>query len=133
MLEWRFYTEYITRYSNENNLNIIYSDYCICNPTNTEFLPYMKPSFNIRYTYLGEFLILKGNLIINGGLKSENVSRLCNTLVSSDYFSSEDYSWGDNFIYTHRINTKTHYGNLTTWRVICTNHHITHIVNLLNS
>lgn len=132
MLEWHFYTEYISRYANENNFNIIYSDYCICNPSYTEFLPYMKPSFNIRYTHIGEFLIIKGNLISNGGLNNENVSRVCNTLVSSNFFTGEQYSWGDNYIYNHRLINQPSYGNLTTWRAICTNHHITHIVKLLS-
>lgn len=132
MFEWQFYREYIHSYAYENKLNIIYSDYCICNPINIEFEPYMKPSFNIRYTSTGQFLVLKGNLIKSGGLRAENVSRLCNTLVSSDYFTNEHYSWGDNYIYTHRVNNQARYGSPTTWRAICTNHHITHIVNLLS-
>lgn len=79
------------------------------------------------------YVIYKGDTNKKGGLKIDKVQAGCNILVSSPYYFGKDYSWGDNEINEKASGESTKSGNLTTWRAIGTNHHITFIVNLLSS
>jgi hypothetical protein len=130
-LEWRLFREYISNLESRFNIEIVYSDYCTSNPNYVDYKAFMKPSFNIRYTINEEYLILKGELWENGGADRRNISRLCNMLVSSGYFMGQDFSWGDNYIFTRSTNNATRYGNLTTWKKVGVNHHITFVVSQL--
>lgn len=117
-----------------NNIELIYSDYCINHPDYFKFIPGMKPSFNIRYTTNDNFIIIKGEMVEKGGLNINNVTPLCKLLVDSKYFLGADYSWGDDYIYKRSIDgAKEGPGNLTNWRTVGTNHHITLVINQLSS
>ncbi|MCM3316146.1 beta family protein [Rummeliibacillus stabekisii] len=112
-------------------LPIIFSDYAINHWSYFEFIPGIKPSFNIRYTLENSYLVYKGITVQRGGLNIENVKNGCRAIVSHPSYLGESYSWGDKEIHLKAINDSNKPGNLTTWRNIGTNHHITLTVNQL--
>lgn len=115
------------------NINLLYSDYCVNHPSFFQFIIGMSPSFNIRYSCNDSFLIMKGDSLKKGGLESDNVIRFCEKLINSGEFSGKEFSWGDNYIYTRCKDDAKSFGNLTTWRKVGTNHHITLVVNQLSN
>jgi hypothetical protein len=129
--EFSVYKKIISKFSEKTKSEIIFSDYAVSHPDYLEFIPGMIPSFNIRYSDEKNYIILKGSQIKKGGLDSDKVTGLCNLLVSSKYFKGNDYSWGDEYIGTRTDGQKC--GNLTTWRKVGTNHHITLVVNQLSN
>ncbi|KEI83389.1 hypothetical protein EXM30_11150 [Clostridium botulinum] len=132
-LDWSFWKKCINKLNKKFNINLIYSDYTIDTPNYVAYIPGMSPLFKIRYTSDDDFIILKGQTIKKGGLDSDSVSDLCNTLTTSSYFKGNDFSWGDNYIYEHSNNSAKSYGNLTTWVKVGTNHHITFVINQLSN
>lgn len=118
---------------NKFNISPIYSDYCINHPSFFEYIPGMTPSFNIRYTNSNSYIIMKGETLKKGGLESENVIGFCEKLINSGEFSGDDYSWGDNYIHTRCEQDTKSFGNLTIWRKVGTNHHITFVINQLSN
>lgn len=108
---------------------IVYSDYAINHWSYFEYIPGIKPSFNIRYTTLNNYLVYKGGIVQKGGLNVENVKVACEKIVAHTLYSGRDFSWGDNEIYLKATESTITSGNLTTWRAIGTNHHISLVVN----
>lgn len=125
--------EFVKKQSAKHNINLIYSDYCISAPGYFEYKPYMKLSHNLRYTSEDSFIIIKGETIKKGGLDSENVIQSCKMLINDESYSGKDYSWGDNYIYTRCNDDVKNFGNLSTWRKVGTNHHITIVINQLSN
>jgi len=133
-LEFNLWKECYSSSLSKINIKVVYSDYCVNHPDFFEFIPGMKPSFNIRYTTYDNFVIIKGEMVKKGGLSIGNIVPLCNLLVKSLYYMGYDYSWGDDYIYKRSIvNTSEGPGNLTNWRAVGTNHHITVIINQLSN
>lgn len=132
-LDWSFWKKCVDKLNKKFNINLIYSDYTIDTPNYVAYIPGMSPLFKIRYTSDDNFIILKGQTIKKGGLDSDSVSDLCNTLVTSCYFKGSDFSWGDKYIYEHSNNSAKSYGNLTTWVKVGTNHHITFVIDQLSN
>ncbi|MCK0470410.1 beta family protein [Halalkalibacter sp. APA_J-10(15)] len=117
----------------QSTVNLIYSDYSINHWTYFEFILGIQPSFNIRYTTENSYVIFKGETNKKGGLKIDKVQAACKLLTDSEYFLGKDYSWGDLEIHSRANGDISKSGNLTTWRAIGTNHHITLIVNHLSN
>lgn len=132
-LDWSFWLKSVDKLNEKYDIKLIYSDYCIANPKYVSFIPGMSPSFNIRYTSDEYFVVLKGNTIKKGGLDSENISELSKEIIDLEAFSGENYSWGDNYIYTRATADVDSYGNLGTWRKVGTNHHITFVIDQLSN
>jgi len=114
-------------------ISVVYSDYTINHWTYFEFILGIQPSFNIRYTTDNHYVIYKGDTNKKGGLKIAKVKEACEKLISSPYYFDKDYSWGDLQIHEKAKSITDKSGNLTTWRAIGANHHITFIVNLLSN
>ena len=114
--------------SEKFKFNYIYSDYGPSDLAPVEFVVGMVPNFKIRYTTNNEWLYIRGISIKKGGLDLNEVSSCCKTLVDSNYYSGQDYSWGDKKIYDIAFE-KCNAGNLTSWVSYCFNHHITLISN----
>ena len=106
-----------------------FSDYGICHPDLLDFDITMTPSANIRYTLLRDWLIVRGT-----GLKKKIGGRtfydfdqffeLANQLTLNSNYCGSGYSYGDKYIYYCSERSKGP-GNLTTWREVGTNHHLT--------
>lgn len=99
-----------------------FADYAIAHPQPPEVDPrLMRPSASIRYTTDDAWLILKGrNLRDHGYRQFHDVSR---SLVSAAAYSGSTFSWGDRYINECAVG-RTSCGNLTTWRMVGTSHHI---------
>jgi hypothetical protein len=99
-----------------------FADYAIAHPQPPEVDPrIMRPSASIRYTSDDHWLILKGkNLRDHGYRQFHDVSR---SLVNSAAYSGPQFSWGDRYI-SECAGRRAGCGNLTTWRMVGTSHHI---------
>ncbi len=111
----------------------VYSDYGICNPEILDFDLRMNPSANIRYTLEKTWLIVKGGGTkkkINGRMSRDfkQFYNLAQQLRTNAKFYPPQFSFGDWYIQNCRIGSKGP-GNLTTWRKIGTNHHLTLVAN----
>ncbi|WP_319407474.1 beta family protein [uncultured Desulfosarcina sp.] len=102
-----------------------FSDYAICHPDLLDYDPRFNPSAAIRYTIDNDWLIVKA-----GSLKKSGFSQfrqLSENLRKRPEFYGAKFSWGDKFI-DKCADNKSGTGNLTTWRQVGTNHHITLVV-----
>lgn len=100
-----------------------FADYGICHPDILDFDPRVHtPSAAIRYTIEREWLIIKAGSIKRYRL--DQFRELSNTLRRRPEYYGPNYSWGDNYI-NECANYAVGKGNLTTWRQVGTNHHIT--------
>lgn len=129
-VEKRLYDRVINNFS---KVHLIYSDYSVNHWSYFEYIPGIKPSFNIRYSTADSYLIYKGKMVKNGGLNIGNIQLACQQIVNHALYSGIYYSWGDTEIYNKAQGLDTRSGNLTTWRAIGTNHHITLVVNQLSN
>lgn len=104
-----------------------YSDYAISHPIIKESLSApVNASASIRYTCNDDFLIYRGKGTKGHGFKQ--FYDISETLINSSEYYGIDHCEGDSFISNCAISKKKS-GNLTTWRMVGTNHHITVAVN----
>ncbi|WP_293824614.1 beta family protein [uncultured Brevundimonas sp.] len=90
----------------------------------------LKPSATIRYTVADGWFITKGNNVRDNGY--EQYRGQCGTVITSGHMAAAGYSAGSDYIRgCHAKTEKT--GNLSTWRWVGTNHHITRVVDDLAS
>jgi hypothetical protein len=100
-----------------------FGDYAIAHPDLLEAdWRKFKLSGSIRYTLEKDWLIVKGGSIEKHEFKQFH--KLANQLSNRTDFYGADFSWGDKYIAKCATKQVTS-GNLTTWRKIGTNHHIT--------
>lgn len=86
----------------------------------------LKPSATIRYTVTDGWFITKGNNVRDNGF--EQYRGQCGTVITSGHMAASGYSAGSDYIRgCHAKTEKT--GNLSTWRWVGTNHHITRVVD----
>lgn len=90
----------------------------------------LKPSATIRYTVTDGWFITKGNNVRDNGF--DQYRGQCGTVISSGHMAATGYSAGSDYIRDCHAKTKST-GNLTTWRWVGTNHHITRVVDDLAS
>ncbi len=100
-----------------------FGDYGICHPDLLDFDPRLHtPSAAIRYTTEREWLIVKA-----GSLKKysyEQFRELSDILRKRPEYHGPYHCWGDNYI-DECAECNVGNGNLTTWRMVGTNHHLT--------
>ncbi|MFN3817048.1 beta family protein [Brevundimonas sp.] len=90
----------------------------------------LKPSATIRYTVTDGWFITKGNNVRDNGF--EQYRGQCGTVINSGHMAPSGFSAGSDYIRgCHAKTEKT--GNLSTWRWVGTNHHITRVVDDLAS
>ncbi len=117
----------------------IYSDYAVSHPEVFDDVDprHMKISGTIRYTSDTEWLLVKGEKLIGDGAKGfSQFQNLSEEIVKSGKFHGADTSWGDNKIAECAAGVtdskgKLKTGNLTTWRQIANNQHITYVTQQL--
>ncbi|MGA1824151.1 MAG: beta family protein [bacterium] len=133
--EWKLYRFLIDKFQSSGIRIPIFGDYGINHPDVLEVdMRIVKPSATIRYTIDDNWLIVKGANVRDNGFGQYR--QLCQDIISSKYFFGPAYSKGDKYIDDCAKGT-ARTGNLTTWRWIGTNHHVTKVVedvaNLLGS
>jgi hypothetical protein len=90
----------------------------------------LKPAASVRYTIDDAWLITKGSNVRDNGF--EQFRDRCGDVVNSGKAFPPGYSPGSDYVRgCHGKTEKT--GNLTTWRWVGTNHHITKVVDDLAS
>jgi Beta protein len=77
---------------------------------------------NIRYTLSSEWLILRGGS--NKKYGWHQTHQLSTQLMGMSEYYGESYCWGDSYI-ANCANDLVGPGNMTTWRKVGTNHHLT--------
>jgi hypothetical protein len=110
-----------------------FGDYAIAHPDLQDLdMRKVKVSASIRYTTADSFVVARGRAVTDdrfGGYGQFNT--LADDLVNSGAFAGASFSWGDDYIVSCAQGGKS--GNLTTWRQVGTNHHITMVVRQLAS
>lgn len=99
-----------------------FGDYGICHPDHLDYDLRFNPGAAIRYTADRNWLIVKEGSIKKHGF--DQFRELSDTLRKRPEYYGPTYSWGDNYI-NECANCMVGKGNLTTWRQVGTNHHIT--------
>ncbi len=124
--EWKIWCE-LARNKNKLKRLPTFGDYGIAHPEIIDYDPLlMQTSASIRYTTDEEWLILKG-----ASTKRYTFSQFINLsklLIKRTEYCGSSFSWGDNYI-NDCANKKVTTGNLTTWRKVGTNHHLTFVTN----
>ncbi|WP_307513202.1 beta family protein [Brevundimonas vesicularis] len=90
----------------------------------------LKPSATIRYAVADGWFITKGNNVRDNGF--EQYRGQCGTVITSGHIAATGYSAGSDYIRGCYDKTEKT-GNLSTWRWVGTNHHITRVVDDLAS
>lgn len=106
-----------------------FADYGVQHPEFLDFDPrFMTPSAAIRYTLPDEWLFVIGRNVRRHGLEQFRV--LSQQLVVRDAFAGPQHCEGCKAILAIANGDRSP-GNLETWVVICTTHHITEVANSL--
>lgn len=106
-----------------------FGDYGITHPVYNS-VP-ISGSANIRYTHTNDWLIARGRKVTGaayGGFGQ--FVALSKTVVGDTRYCGTQYSWGDDYVSQCSAGTVST-GNMTTWRAVGTNHHITFVVRQL--
>lgn len=124
--EWLLYKAYLSLLKGHER-NPIFGDYGIAHPVLPALdMRLIKPAASIRYAVDDAWLVVKGENVRDHGFKQ--YVKLCQMVTTSGHFSGEDYSEAD----AHILNCSkgaASTGNLSTWRWIGTNHHITKVAD----
>lgn len=129
-MEWKLYKQLVTNLP-EGFEPPIFGDYAISSaniPGGDMRL--LKPAASVRYTIEDAWLITKGSNVRDNGF--EQFRDRCGDVVNSGKAFPIGYSAGSDYVRgCHGKTEKT--GNLSTWRWVGTNHHITKVVDDLAS
>jgi len=107
-----------------------FGDYSIESPSFLSLdMRKMKPAGKIVYTINDSWFVPKGGAF--RGNESQMVGH-CKAIISSGNYSSSSFSKGDERI-NETANGLNNCGNLTTWKWVGVNHHITFVVKQLSS
>lgn len=101
-----------------------FGDYAISHPVMNEVDPrIIRMSANIRYTLDDEWLVLKGKSVRSTGY-GQYSDPLSTQLAKMKEYKGASYSAGDQYI-EDCAKKKVTSGNMTTWRFVGVNHHVT--------
>lgn len=127
--EWLVYKNLIATCRENNQRICTFGDYAIESP---EFLSLdmrlIKPAGKIVYTAGDNWYVTKGTAF--RGNESQMIDQ-CKRVIASGYYMGPKYSHGDQRI-TDTATKKDNTGNLSTWKQVGMNHHMTMVVNQLS-
>jgi hypothetical protein len=128
--EWRLYKLLVDNLEAGDRLPT-FGDYAIAAPKLPELdMRLLKPAATIRYTIDDAWLIAKGLNVRDNGFAQYR--GLCRSIVNARQYLGNRFSEGSAYIDgCGRGLVST--GNLTTWRWVGTNHHLTKVVDDLAS
>lgn len=128
--EWLLYKLYISMLSPADRVPN-FGDYAISHPVTSEGdMRLLQPSASLRYTVDDGWYVVKGMNVRK--YKFGQYKSMCGDVASSSHFCGSGYSEGDAYILGCSQGTEST-GQLTTWRWVGVNHHITKVVNDLAS
>ncbi|ENB6684016.1 beta family protein [Yersinia enterocolitica] len=106
-------------------LNLIFGDYGIVNPSIGDDIIAPDANGKIRYTIDDSLFVVRGYSRATGK-KGAQMQDLSKTLVASPHYKGSKFSWGDKKI--NECALEEFIGNTTNWVSIDTTHHVTHVV-----
>jgi len=123
--EWLLYKE-VVRLLRPQERRPQFGDFGIAGPDLVVIdMRLVKPAASVRYTIDDKWLVTKGKNVRDNGFAQ--YKDLCKEIVKSPHYLGKDFSEGSEYIYLcSRGEAST--GNLTTWRWVGTNHHMTKVV-----
>lgn len=129
--EWLLYKQLADILDSSHQRIPTYGDYAIESPT---FLPSLDmrlitPSARLIYTAGEKWLVKKGTAF--RGNEAQMVG-LCKSILESGYYAGPEYSDGDLRI-MQTATGKNNLGNLSTWKQVGMNHHLTMVVDQVSS
>lgn len=128
--EWTLYRRYCAGLDESARVPR-FGDYAIAHPVLPGLdMRLLKPAASLRYTIDDGWLICKGENVRDHGFGQ--YVQICRDVCTSPHFCGAEYSAGDRYIYECSKRQQST-GQLTTWRWVGTNHHITKIVTDLAS
>lgn len=127
-LEWALYREI---YGLRPARLPIFGDYAIAVPDLISGdMRLIKPAATVRYAVDNAWIIAKGTNVRDNGYGQ--FKNCCAAIKTNSAYLGRGYSPGSQYIHDCSMGTVST-GNLTTWRWVGTNHHITKIVDDLSS
>lgn len=124
--EWLLYKQLVVRLDKQKFRLPTFGDYVINHPTVlTVDMRLVKPSATIRYAIDDAWMIVKGSNVRDNGY--DQYKDLCKSLTASTYYFGPSFSEGDNYIANCATGIKKT-GNLSTWRMVGSNHHLEKVV-----
>lgn len=125
-MEWRLYKKVVEKLP-EDFEPPTFGDYAISSADIPKGdMRVLKPAASVRYTIDEAWLITKGSNVRDNGFAQ--FRERCGDVVTSGQAFPLGYSVGSDYIRGCHANTEKT-GNLTTWRWVGTNHHITKVVD----
>lgn len=124
--EWILYRFLVNKLRSSGIRIPTFGDYGINHPDVLRVdMRIVKPSATVRYTIDDNWLIVKGSNVRDNGFGQYR--QLCQDVISSKHFFGPTYSRGDKYI-DDCAKGAAPTGNLTTWRWVGSNHHLTKVV-----
>lgn len=118
------------------NYRLGYSDYGVTKFTETE-LDFSKMKYGIlpkiKYTIADQYIVLKGEKDRIRGVTVRSVLDMAKEIVSSDYYSGKDFSYGDAAIYEKATIKNSKPGGSTQWVTYTANHHLAFVMRQLSN
>jgi len=106
-------------------LNFVFGDYGVVNPSVGEDIIAPDANGKIRYTIDDSLYVVRGYSRATGK-KGAQMQDLSKRLVSSPHYKGTRFSWGDKKI--NDCAQEEYIGSTTNWVSIDTTHHLTHVV-----
>ncbi len=124
--EWILYQKLVKGLSTAGVRLPTFGDYAISHPEvpNLDWR-LVSPAASIRYTANNGWYIVKGQSVREK--KYEQYREHCRKVMASPHYCGPDFSAGDKYIADCAAGTGST-GNLSTWRKVGTNHHLTKLV-----
>jgi len=118
MIAWKILAE-------EHDVNLIFADYGIRNPSGANDIITKHANGKIRHTIENKYFVARGHSKQKGN-KGEQIYDLARVIVNSPHYLGESFSWGDAKILA--CSRKEFKGRAQDWISYDTNHHISYII-----
>ncbi|VGM95169.1 Uncharacterised protein [uncultured Avibacterium sp.] len=128
--EWLGFYDYY--FSTPINNPIIFSDYSITHPNESEPISYVNPNAKIRYTLSDNYLFAVGYQVHSHTSGFGQYHAMAGYIVASAYFMGQNYSWGDKYLYDCSVQARGP-GNMGSWVKVGHNHHITFVTRQIGA
>jgi len=114
------------------NMRLKFGDHGARHPTPEKEIRNKHTNGKIVYTIDLNYFVVRGHPFSRDGNQAHR-KQLAERLVNSIYYEGDDYSWGDKKIFECANGVKKFIGNSTQWVAIDTSHHITYVLEEVNS
>ncbi|MBJ8504113.1 beta family protein [Acinetobacter seifertii] len=114
------------------NVRLKFGDHGARHPAPEKEIRNKHTNGKIVYTIDLNYFVVRGHPFSRDGNQAHR-KQLAERLVNSIYYEGDNYSWGDKKIFECANGVKKFIGNSTQWVAIDTSHHITYVLEEVNS